>query len=143
MVGQPGELAGYGPLTAHIARNTAAQLAQVCTFRFAVCHDDADLIAEGPIPTQLLPDLNLELRRWAADATAGTDGRTHRRPTAAQIAFVRARDRHCRAPGCRVPAHRCQLCRRRHNSHYAEVRIMPRSVRIVLNGKGCGVVNAA
>ena len=36
-----------------------------------------------------------------------------------------------------------QLCRPRHNCRYAEVRIMPRSVWIVLNGKGCGVLNAA
>ena len=109
VVGQPGELAGYGPVTAHIARHTAAQLAQVCSFRFAVCDEHGELLAEGSIPTELLPDMSLELRRWAADATAGPDGRAHRRPTAAQIAFVRARDRHCRAPGCRVPAHRCEI----------------------------------
>ncbi|MFS0734951.1 DUF222 domain-containing protein [Microbacterium sp. 1P10UB] len=30
-------------------------------------------------------------------------------PTAAQRRFLRARDRHCRAPGCRQPAHRCQI----------------------------------
>ncbi|HEY8475219.1 MAG TPA: HNH endonuclease signature motif containing protein, partial [Natronosporangium sp.] len=32
-----------------------------------------------------------------------------RRPTAAQAAFVRARDRTCRAPGCRTPAHTCDI----------------------------------
>jgi hypothetical protein len=31
------------------------------------------------------------------------------RPTAHTAAIVRARDRHCRFPGCRVPAARCQL----------------------------------
>lgn len=30
-------------------------------------------------------------------------------PTAAQRRFLRARDQHCRAPGCRQPAHRCQI----------------------------------
>jgi HNH endonuclease len=109
MVGEPGELAGYGPVTTHIARQTAAQLAQVGTFRFAVSDHDGTLLTEGVIPTDLLPDMDLELRRRAADATAGPDGRAHRRPTAAQIAFVRARDRHCQAPGCRVPAHRCEI----------------------------------
>lgn len=31
------------------------------------------------------------------------------RPTPAQQRLLRARDRHCRAPGCRMPARRCQL----------------------------------
>lgn len=30
-------------------------------------------------------------------------------PTPAQIRFIRRRDRHCRAPGCRMPAVRCQI----------------------------------
>ena len=106
---EPAELAGYGPLTAHIGRQTAAQLSQISTWRFAVTDDDRQQIAEGPIPTNLLPDMAIELRRWAADTTAGADGRAHRRPNAAQTAFIRARDRHCRAPGCRVPAYRCQI----------------------------------
>jgi hypothetical protein len=105
----PADLAGYGPLTAHIARHAAAQLAQITTWRFTLTDDDGRQLAEGPIPTTLLPDPHTELRRWAADATAGPDGRAHRTPTAAQTAFVRARDRHCQAPTCRVPAHRCQL----------------------------------
>ncbi len=109
VVGQPGEMAGYGPVTAHIARETAAQLAKVSTWRFAVSDNDGALLTEGSIPTDLLPDPNLELRRWAADATAGPDGRAHRRPTAAQTAFVRTRDGHCQAPGCRVSAHRCEI----------------------------------
>jgi hypothetical protein len=109
LVLEPGDLAGYGPLVAHIARQTAAQLARVSTWRFAVTDDHGRLVAEGAIPTDLLPDLQVELRRWAADTTAGPDGRAHRTPTAAQAAFVRARDRHCQAPGCRVPAHRCQI----------------------------------
>jgi hypothetical protein len=49
------------------------------------------------------------MRLWAADASAGPDGRAHYRPTAAQISFARARDRRCQAPGCRVPAHRCEI----------------------------------
>ena len=150
LANQPGEIAGYGPITAHIARQTAAQLAQVSTWRYAVSHD-GQVIAEGAIPPDLLPEQTHELRRWAADATAGPDGRAHYRPSTAQTAFVRARDKTCQAPGCRVPAHRCQidhrlawirggptivdnlyclcrLCRRRHNRHYAAQRIMPRSV---------------
>jgi len=106
---EPGDLAGYGPLVAHIARQTVAQLARVSTWRFAVTDDHGRQIAEGLVPTDVLPDMDVELRRWAADAAAGPDGRARRTPTAAQAAFVRARDRHCQAPGCRVPAHRCQI----------------------------------
>ena len=108
LANQPGEIAGYGPITAHIARQTAAQLAQVSTWRYAVSHD-GQVIAEGAIPPDLLPEHTHELRRWAADATAGPDGRAHYRPSTAQTAFVRARDKTCQAPGCRVPAHRCQI----------------------------------
>ena len=109
LVLEPGDLAGYGPLVAHVTRQTVAQLAQVSTWRFAVTDDHGRQITEGAIPADLIPDMDVEMRRWAADATAGPDGRAHRTPTAAQVAFVRARDRHCQAPGCRVPAHRCQI----------------------------------
>jgi hypothetical protein len=109
LVLEPADLAGYGPLTAHVARQAAAQLAQVTTWRFALTDDDGQQIAEGPMPTDLLPEMQTELRRWAADTSAGPDGRARRAPTPAQSAFVRARDRHCQAPGCRVPAHRCQI----------------------------------
>jgi hypothetical protein len=108
LASEPGEIAGYGPIAAHIARQTAAQLAQVSTWRYAVSND-GQLLAEGAIPPHLLPDLTQELVRWAADATAGPDGRAHYRPSAAQAAFVRARDKTCQAPGCRVPAHRCEI----------------------------------
>lgn len=109
LVLEPGDLAGYGPLVAHITRQTVAQLARVSIWRFAVTDDHGRQVAEGAIPADRLPDMDIEMRRWAADASAGPDGRAHRIPTAAQAAFVRARDRHCQAPGCRVPAHRCQI----------------------------------
>jgi hypothetical protein len=108
LANEPGEIAGYGPVTAHIARETAAQLAQVSQWRYAV-DQDGQVIAEGALPKSLLPDLAERMRRWAVDATAGPDGRAHYRPSAAQIAFVRARDKRCQAPGCRVPARRCEI----------------------------------
>ncbi len=108
LVDEPGEIAGYGPLTAQIARETAAQLAQVGAWRYAV-DDDGQLVAEGALPKDLLPQLIEQMHRWAIDASAGADGRAHYRPSAAQITFVRARDRRCQAPGCRVPAARCEI----------------------------------
>jgi len=79
---------------------------------------------------------------------------------------VRKRDKHCRFPGCDMPAagcevhhitHRkdggrhaltnlallCRLCRRRHNRHYAEQRIMPRSVLKSSRCWACAVGSAA
>ena len=93
-------------------------------------------------------------------------GHTRRRPTASEKAFVKARDRTCRARGCRRPAidcdddhrqehanggpsHRgnlcclCTLCRRRHNRHYAAQRIMPRSVLKSLRCKASVAESAA
>jgi hypothetical protein len=35
--------------------------------------------------------------------------RLHYRPTVDQAAYVRARDKHCRAPGCRRPTHQCDI----------------------------------
>jgi hypothetical protein len=76
----PGELAGFGPLLADIARQTAQQMADHAQWRFSVHGSNGGLVAEG---------------------------RLRYRPTTAQANFVNARDRTCRAPGCRRPAQRC------------------------------------
>ncbi len=50
--------------------------------------------------------------KWSATDEHGNllhHGHTHRRPTATEAAFVRARDRTCRSPGCRRNARRCDL----------------------------------
>ena len=110
-------LAGHGPVCAAVARQTAAQFAGACRWRFNLHDDDGRLLAEGPLPRAAITDLVRSLRAWMAldeprhpvDATAGPSGRAHREPTAAQVAFVRARDQHCQYPGCRVPARRCDV----------------------------------
>jgi hypothetical protein len=76
---QPGELAGYGPITAQAAR----QLAADGTWR--------------RILTDPLSGAVLDV------------GRTIYRPPTALADHVRMRDRACRFPGCRVPAHRCDV----------------------------------
>jgi hypothetical protein len=108
----PGQLEGFGPVIADIARQTAAQLAEHAQWRFVVEDDDGQTVAEG---------------------------RLKYRPTLAQTAFVNARDRTCRAPGCRRPARACDrdhirdyanggpttianlccLCRRHHRAKHA------------------------
>jgi hypothetical protein len=50
--------------------------------------------------------------KWSATDEDGNllhHGHTRRRPTATEAAFVRARDRTCRSPGCRRNARRCDL----------------------------------
>jgi hypothetical protein len=76
---QPGELAGYGPIPAAVAR---------------------DLAAGGT------------WRRILTDPTSGRPldyGTTRYRPPAHLAGLVITRDQTCQFPGCRVPAHRCDI----------------------------------
>jgi Domain of unknown function (DUF222) len=75
----PGELAGYGPITAQAAR----QLAADGTWR------------------RILTD--------PVSGTVLDVGRSTYRPPKALADHVRTRDRTCRFPGCRHPARRCDL----------------------------------
>ncbi|WP_281904670.1 HNH endonuclease signature motif containing protein [Phytohabitans aurantiacus] len=75
----PGDLAGWGPVIADIARQVAEQQRRG-RWRFTV-HDGNTLYT----------------------------GVTRRRPTAEMADHISARDRTCRAPGCRVPAHRADI----------------------------------
>jgi hypothetical protein len=75
-----GELAGWGPVVADVARQLAGQM-KSAQWRYTVTAPYTGVaVAHGII---------------------------RRRPTAADRAFVIARDRTCRAPGCRVPASAC------------------------------------
>jgi hypothetical protein len=78
---EPGEIPGWGPVLADVAR-------QVATYQ---------------------PDATWRYRVVDADGTLVAAGSTRRRPTIAQEAHVRARDKTCRAPGCRQPASRTEL----------------------------------
>jgi hypothetical protein len=77
----PGDLAGFGPVIADIARQVVAEQPGA-TWRFSVYDPLGQLIHHGI---------------------------TRRRPTAPDAAFVKARDRTCRAPGCRAPAKYCDI----------------------------------
>ncbi len=82
----PGELAGYGPVIADIARQVAQ--AQVDgEWRFTITNPETG----QPIH----------------------DGTTRRRPTTSQRRTVTARDRRCVFPGCRMPATQSDLDHRR------------------------------
>ena len=78
----PGDLAGFGPVIADIAR----QVTQAQTggqWRFTITDPRTGLTV--------------------------SDGTTRRRPTASQRRTVQARDRTCTFPGCRIPATQCDL----------------------------------
>jgi hypothetical protein len=77
----PGELAGWGPVIADIARHVADQQ-RSATWRFSVYSATGELVHHGV---------------------------TRRRPVAADTAFIKARDRRCRAPGCRRSARGCDV----------------------------------
>jgi hypothetical protein len=78
----PGELAGYGPVIADIARQVAERQ-QGSEWRWTLTH----------------PETGLPL----------DNGTTRRRPTAAQRRQVQTRNRTCVFPGCRMPATACDL----------------------------------
>jgi hypothetical protein len=83
---QPGELAGFGPVIADVARQVAQTHRDEAIWRYSVLDAGGRLLYHGV---------------------------TRRRPTGADAAQVRARDRRCVFPGCRVPASRCDIDHRR------------------------------
>lgn len=87
----PGELAGYGPVIADIARQVA-EAQRAGEWRYTIFD-----------PATRLPI---------------ADGVTRRRPTAAESRSVQAREHTCYFPGCRTPATQCDLD---HRTPWSEV----------------------
>jgi len=79
----PGELAGFGPVVADIARQVADRQRDGSTWRFVVTD----------------PHTGMPLQ----------DGTTRRRPGASQRRHVEIRDQKCVFPGCRMPSQGCDL----------------------------------
>jgi len=73
----PGDLAGYGPVIADIARQVTQQQENT-EWRFVVTDPETGMVVHN--------------------------GTTRRRPTAEQKRYVTARNRTCVSPGCRMPA---------------------------------------
>jgi hypothetical protein len=79
---QPGEIAGWGPVIADICRQIADRDPRA-SWRFAVLDPETGAVTH--------------------------DGTLRRRPGRVLRDRIVARDRRCRAPGCRVPASVCQV----------------------------------
>jgi hypothetical protein len=78
-----------------------------------LAQDPAEVPGVGPIPADLACELAAEgtWRAWVTDA-AGAIVATGSRgyvPSESVARLVRAREPHCRFPGCRQPASRCDL----------------------------------
>jgi hypothetical protein len=86
----PGELAGYGPVIADIARQVAENQPQA-EWRWTLTHPDSGQTIDNGI--------------------------TRRRPTTRQRRHVEARNRNCVFPGCRMPAIDCDLDHRQQWAH--------------------------
>jgi hypothetical protein len=86
----PGELAGYGPVIADIARQVAENQPQA-EWRWTLTHPDSGQVVDNGI--------------------------TRRRPTSRQRRHVEARNRTCVFPGCRRPAVDCDLDHRQPWAH--------------------------
>jgi hypothetical protein len=76
----PALVGGWGPVIADIARQVAADRVVNPAWKWSVTDTDGNLLHHG---------------------------HTRRRPTPTERAFVHARDRTCRFPGCRQPARTC------------------------------------
>lgn len=80
----------------------------------------AELDGHGPLHPDVARDLAGRNTGWSrlflapSGMVVETDTYT---PTEGMRRFLRARDRHCRFPGCRTPAHRCEID---HNHDHAK-----------------------
>ncbi len=86
----PALIPGWGPVIADIARQVAREQETTPPWYWDVTDHRGNLLHHG---------------------------HTRRRPTPTEAAYVKARDRTCRAPGCRRPALRCDLDHQRPHSH--------------------------
>jgi hypothetical protein len=75
----------------------------------AVTPPAALIVGEGVVPTPLLAQLIRNGAKVRPITMPSDEPEPHYRPSAELAEFVRMRDLYCRAPGCDVPADRCDI----------------------------------
>lgn len=75
----------------------------------AVTSSAALIVGEGVVPTRLLAQLIRNGAKVRPITMPSDEPEPHYRPSAELAEFVRMRDLYCRAPGCDVPADRCDI----------------------------------
>ena len=118
--GQPGEVAGHGPVDAAVSRELAALLAASQGTRWCLTVTGPDGRAAGHACARQGPAAGEPVLRWAAGLRArlglleagecshASESPAYR-PAARLRHLVRVRQRTCCYPGCRRPAVRCDL----------------------------------
>ena len=98
---------GLGAIRAHV------QITLPVTTLTGVTQGGAEIDGKAPIDPGAARRLAGVSRVWDRllyhPVTAVVTAVDRYRPTPAQLRFIQARDRHCRFPGCRQPARRCQV----------------------------------
>ena len=97
---------GLDNIQAHIHVTVAATTLAGCDER------PAQLDGHGPLHPDIARDLAGRNGGWSRlflDPTGLVTETDTYRPTEPMRRFLRARDQHCRFPGCRMPVHRCQI----------------------------------
>ncbi len=102
---EPGALAGYGPVAASAARDLIRRYGDRARWGYSVTGPDGSLLVHGAAgsPTSGTGRSARIARSPVACPPVESDP-TRRAPGAALSRWVVARDRTCRAPGCRTPA---------------------------------------
>jgi hypothetical protein len=67
------------------------------------------IVGEGVVPTSVLAQLVRDGAKVRPISMPSEEPEPHYRPSAELAEFVRMRDLYCRAPGCDVPADRCDI----------------------------------
>jgi hypothetical protein len=110
----PGEIAGYGPIPAAMARDLASQADR---FRPVLTDDEGHVLAVGarthPMSDWRIPDSSAARPPAPIDLTGSSIGSVEEkpgyRPGAVLRRLVTTRDETCMFPGCRQPALACDL----------------------------------
>jgi hypothetical protein len=118
--GEPGEVAGHGPVDAATSRDLAAMLAQNSSTRWCLTLTGPGGRAAGHACARAGPAEGQPVITWAAGLRArlqllatGTCGHARQspgyQPPASLRHLITVRQRTCSHPGCRRPAARCDL----------------------------------